>query len=335
MKRIFTLLFAVLATTSMMAQMHGAMKFAGVSTMKVATQTSTNESDTIQFAMNDMTSANITLPEMNGMKTIPSFTINNVTFSMGADHLVTIADQEFTATVTVDGEEKTITGSSLSGTYSMADNSLKLTAVFQYGRMPLSMTYSIDSYYIKAVTNAIDVTVGGAYEYKNESVTYNVRKYLDGDVEKLDVEVPTYTLDNTVMGNLTLGTYTVKGLTYDEERGGFYRDYKDDGLTFHFTAEQGGAKTMDGDYAFNSARDNNILVKYDGSQVASIVNTFQMGAMPFPIVATFSNTTTGLGNLHADTTVKADNRMYNLSGQRVGASAKGIVIVNGKKYLKK
>lgn len=85
------------------------------------------------------------------------------------------------------------------------------------------------------------------------------------------------------MGDLTLGSYVVKGLIYDETRGGFYRDYKGDGLSFHFTAMQGGTKTMDGEYAFNSERDNNILVKYNGSNVESIVNTFQMGAMPFGI----------------------------------------------------
>lgn len=83
------------------------------------------------------------------------------------------------------------------------------------------------------------------------------------------------------MGNLTLGTYTVKGLTYDEEKGGFYRDYKNDGLSFHFTAEQNGNKTMDGDYEFNAQKDNNILVKYNGSKITDIVNTFQMWRYAF------------------------------------------------------
>ena len=38
---------------------------------------------------------------------------------------------------------------------------------------------------------------------------------------------------------------------------------------------------MDGEYTFNSEKDNNILVKYDGNRVTDIVNTFQMGSMPF------------------------------------------------------
>lgn len=142
-----------------------------------------------------------------------------------------------------------------------------------------------------------------------------------------------------IMGDLTLGSYVVKGLTYDETRGGFYRDYKGDGLSFHFTAMQGGTKTMDGDYAFNSERDNNIFVKYDGSNVESIVNTFQMGAMPFGIVSTFQVEATAIDGVTADDLSRAprayDGKAYNLAGQRVGDRAKGVVIVNGKKYLRR
>ena len=72
MKRIFTLLFAVLTATTIMAQMHGPMKFVGASNMTVSTMSNDNPSDTILFAMNGMESGNITLPAMKGMKTIPS-----------------------------------------------------------------------------------------------------------------------------------------------------------------------------------------------------------------------------------------------------------------------
>lgn len=335
MKKFFTLVFATMLAGNMMAQMHGALTFAGASTMSVLTQNTENASDTVKFEMASMSTGNITLPAMKGMATIPSFTIKNVAFTMGANHVITMADQAFTSKVTVDGVEKNITGSSISGTYNMADNSLTLKAVFQYGAMPFAMTYNIKSYYVKAVASAINVNVGGMFSYANEGVTYNVRKYMDGDVQKVDVEVPTYTLDNTVMGNLTLGTYTVKGLTYDEEKGGFYRDYKNDGLSFHFIAEKDGNKTMDGDFEFNSAKDNNILVKYNGSKITDIVNTFQMGAMPFGIVSSFNSATTGISSVKNDVQKKNDGKMYNLNGQVVSESYKGVVIVNGKKYFKK
>lgn len=335
MKKFFTLVFATMLAGNMMAQMHGALTFAGASTMSVLTQNTENASDTVKFEMASMSAGNITLPAMKGMATIPSFTIENVAFTMGANHVITMDEQPFEAQVIVDGVEKDIKGSSVSGTYNMADNSLTLKAVFQYGAMPFAMTYNIKSYYVKAVTSAINVNVGGMFPYANEGVTYNVRKYMDGDVQKVDVEVPTYTLDNTLMGNLTLGTYTVKGLTYDEEKGGFYRDYKNDGLNFHFTAEQNGNKTMDGDFEFNSAKDNNILVKYDGSKITDIVNTFQMGAMPFGIVSSFNSAATGISSVKNDVQKKNDGKMYNLNGQVVSESYKGVVIVNGKKYFKK
>lgn len=338
MKRIFTLLFAVLTVTTIMAQMHGPMKFVGASKMSVSTMNIDNPSDTILFAMNGMESGNITLPAMKGMQTIPSFTISGAKFTLGENHVVTFADQTFSTKVKVDGAEKNITGSSLSGTYNMADNSLSLTVVFQYGKMPMSMTYSVKGYYVKAVSNPITVTVGGQFTYNNDNVTYELRRYKDGKTDKLDVTVPSYTLANTIMGDLTLGSYTVKGLVYDEAQGGYYRDYKNDGLKFHFTAVQGGKTTMDKDYDFATDKDNNILVKYEGNNVSSIVNTFQVGTMPFGIVSVFSGATTSIDDI--TTTPSHDlnttpSQQYNLAGQRVDNNYKGIVIVNGKKYLRK
>lgn len=338
MKRIFTLLFAVLTATTIMAQMHGPMKFVGASKMSVSTMNIDNPSDTILFAMNGMESGNITLPAMKGMQTIPSFTISGAKFTLGENHVVTFADQTFSTKVKVDGAEKNITGSSLSGTYNMADNSLSLTVVFQYGKMPMSMTYSVKGYYVKAVSNPIVVTVGGQFTYNNDNVTYELRRYKDGETDKIDVTVPSYTLANTIMGNLTLGSYTVKGLVYDEAQGGYYRDYKNDGLKFHFTAVQGGKTTMDKDYEFAAEKPNNILVKYEGNNVSSIVNTFQVGTMPFGIVSVFSGATTSINDI--TTTPSHDlnttpSQQYNLAGQRVDNNYKGIVIVNGKKYLRK
>lgn len=334
MKKVFTLLFAAFTATNMMAQMHGAMSFAGKSNVAVLEVNSASESDTIKFTMTSGTAGAITFPSMKYEKMeIPSFTVDNVAFSMDmSTHLVTFSEQEFSATVS-DG--KTASGK-LSGTYSMADNKMSITAVFKYGSMPLNLTYTIDGYYVKAVTaTPLYVSVGGTFNYQNESVTYNVRKYKDGDVEKLDVEIPTYTLDGTVMGNLTLGTYTVKGLTYNEAKGGYYHDYANDGLTFHFTAVNKGTTTMDNDYAFNAEKQNDILVTYDGNTVSDIKNTFQMGTMPFPIVSSFKSPTTGISSVTTSETINADGKMYNLSGQQVNEGYKGVVIMNGKKYFNK
>ena len=90
---------------------------------------------------------------------------------------------------------------------------------------------------------------------------------------------------------------------------------------------------MDGQYSFNAAKDNNILVKYDGNKVTDIVNAFQMGAMPFAIVTSFNTEASAISS--AKTEKKSDGSMYNLNGQLVGESYKGMVIVNGKKFIKK
>ena len=331
-KYLYTLIAAMMAATSLMAQ-HAPMTFVGASKMSIMTTNIENDVDTIRFSMNGMTSGDITMPEMKGMSTIPSFTISNASFTMGENHVVTFPEQTFSASVEVDGTTKTVSGESLSGQYNMADNSMELKVVFKYGAMPLALTYTIKSYYVKSVTNSIDVSVGGTFNYTCESATYKVRKYVKDDVQMLDVEVPTYSLAGTVMGDLTLGTYTVRGLLYDEEKDGFYRDYAGDALSFHFTAEQNGNVTMDGDYTFNAEKDNNILVQYNGGQVSSIVNTFQMGAMPFGIVSSFGTGTTGI--VGVEQSQRIDNNVYNLNGQRVGNGYKGIMIKNGKKILSK
>lgn len=336
MKKVFTLLFAAFTATNMMAQMHGAMSFAGKSNVAVQDVNSASESDTIKFTMTSSAAGSITFPSMKyNQMVIPSFTIDNATFTMDmSTHLVTFSEQEFSATVS-DG--KTASGK-LSGTYSMADNKMSVTAVFKYGNMPLDLTYTIDGYYVKAVTAApLYVSVGGTLKYQNESVTYNVRKYLDGDVEKVDVEIPTYTLDETMMGDLTLGTYTVKGLTYDESKGGYYHDYANDGLTFHFKVVYNGTTSMDNDYEFNNNNNttNDILVKYNGSNVEEILNHFHMGSMPFQITSSFKSPTTGISSVTTSETINADGKMYNMSGQQVNESYKGVVIINGKKYFNK
>lgn len=331
-KYLYTLIAAMMAATNLMAQ-HAPMTFVGASKMSVMTTNIENDVDTIRFSMKGMTSGDITLPEMKGMSTIPSFTISNASFTMGENHVVTFPEQTFNVSIEVDGTTKIVNGESLSGQYNMADNSMELKVVFKYGTMPFAMTYNIKSYYVKSVTSSIDVAVAGTFNYNCESATYNVRKYVKDDVQMLDVEVPTYSLAGTVMGNLTLGTYTIRGLLYDEEKDGFYRDYAGDALSFHFTAEQNGNVTMDGDYTFNAEKDNNILVQYSGGKVSSIINTFQMGAMPFGIVSSFGTGTTGI--VGVEQSRRMDGNAYNLNGQRVPDGTHGIVIIGGKKYLKR
>lgn len=124
------------------------------------------------------------------------------------------------------------------------------------------------------------VVVGGMFTYKAD-ITYDIRKAENGT---LTVNIPEYSLAGTVMGDLTLGAYSIEGLEFDEETDSFSRDYSNDGLSMHFTAVQNGTTNMDKDYSFNPGSQITVEKAEAGIKVT---NRFKMGAMPFEIVATF------------------------------------------------
>lgn len=335
MKKIAILFFALVAfvSTSIAQGQHGAMKFAGKSSFSVASVNVPVESDTLTFLMSGQT-ADITIPSMTyqmsqNVETIPSFTIHGVTFAMDmATMTVNFTEQTFSETISVGGEEKAITGTSLVGAYKHDSfNTFTLTITFTYGRMPMPITYSIEAYYIKSYTDKMDVAIDKIYTVEN--VVYNVRTYPDGDATKLDVEVPTYNLPDATIGALTSGGYTVKGLAYDESKGGYYRDYSGDGLKLHFHTA-----TIDNDYPLSAAGANNLLVTFDGKKI-KIVNNYKPGSMPFLITTTFpgAKDESGVKNVRMSD-INSGTQVFNLKGQRVTHSAKGIVIIDGKKYVR-
>jgi hypothetical protein len=333
MKKIYALLFLTTATLYAMAQGgHAPMKFSGKATIEVkGTTVSTLESDTVMYSGSD-----VTLPEMRyGTSVIPSFTIHGAQFSMDMSTMtVTFPEQEFNETITVDGVEKTIVGTSLTGSYAHdAFNTFKIKAVFKYGTMPMPLTYDIVAYYIKDYTDKLDVSIGGVFNYTAANVTYSVRTYPEGDNTLLDVKVPSYELSGTPLGELSVGGYIVKGLAMDAEKGGYYRDYAADGLTMHFKSVNNGETGMDGDYALSQG-DNNILLVYEGKKI-KVTNAFHPGAMPMQIVSQFP----GEGDVSAVEAVKTveknDMPAYNLAGQRTAAGYKGIIIKGGKKYFQR
>ncbi len=340
MKNFISLFMSLVAVAcTAMAQNHSALTFVGKSTMSVMSVNVEADRDAVTLLTTGATTADITIPaksyEMTpgSTMTIPSFTIHNAVFSM-ENMVVTFADQTFSETVTVDEAEKTITGSSLVGEYSHAKGTLDLTVKFKYGTMPLEMTYSFLGYYVKSYTSSIKVSVGGVHDYTNESVTYQIRKYLDGDEEKLDVTVPAFELTGTVMGDISLGSYTICGIAYDADSAAYFRDYAEDGLSMYFS----NGSSLDGTFALDAGSEGthsqNIKVSYTGSDV-TIENAFQPGAMPFAIKSTFSTASSTTAVSPVNAAAKQSNLTYNIYGQRVGKNTKGIVIRDGKKYLVK
>lgn len=69
----------------------------------------------------------------------------------------------------------------------------------------------------------------------------------------------------------------------------------------------------------------------DASAAYAIRVANNMGGLSVPSAAT----STGIENVVSDGDNAADSPMYNIAGQRVTSSAKGIVIINGKKYIRR
>ena len=102
----------------------------------------------------------------------------------------------------------------------------------------------------------------------------------------LNVEIPEYVLNDTQIGNLTLGKVTIKNVYYDSANDRFFRPYgKLDKLTMHFNSDM-----MNSDTDAPFTEDSEIEVTNPETGSIKIINTFRVGGMPFPIVATFEGT---------------------------------------------
>lgn len=136
-------------------------------------------------------------------------------------------------------------------------------------------------------TGTDSVNVGGSFPYTSaEKVTYQVTSNADGTINLI---VPQVKYNGTVMGDLTLGTYTIGNIAYDAETKTFTKAYKDDNIKFHFTAANNGQTTMDKEYTFDKDVCKVTVSMNDKGQLV-VSNTFQMGAMPFTIFGAFTGT---------------------------------------------
>lgn len=79
------------------------------------------------------------------------------------------------------------------------------------------------------------------------------------------------------MGDMAVGSYTVKNIAYNESKSAFYRDYTDDNIIFHFKTS-----SIDKDYVVKG----DIEVKKTDN-VLTINNNFRPGSMPMSVNTTF------------------------------------------------
>lgn len=130
-------------------------------------------------------------------------------------------------------------------------------------------------------SGSVSLAVGTIATY-----TVNIKPVISANEDgTVNFTYPQYDIPNTIMGNLTLGTLTIDNIPYVEEEGAFVLDYSNAGLKQHFTCVNAqGTTTMDSDYTLGESSVIRIEVTADGIKVA---NPFKLGAMPFPLTATF------------------------------------------------
>lgn len=126
--------------------------------------------------------------------------------------------------------------------------------------------------YSGTYNGTVTLNVAGQYSYEADISCV----ITSGANETITVSFPEYSLADTVMGDITLGSITISNLVYEESKGNFCRNYGGEGIT----------ETMNGiPYPLNDP--SSITVAKDKDVNLTIENLFTLGKMPMPLTATF------------------------------------------------
>ncbi len=163
---------------------------------------------------------------------------------------------------------------------------IKISIPLLMGGTDITWHYVEASAASKVAGNYIGTTalkVGGSFgPFTSATVGYKITANEDGTINVTASE-ENYT-GVTMMGNLTLGTYTVKNLAYDKGSNSFVRDYSNDGIKVHFKAV--GGMPIDKEYPFKAT--SKMVVTVDDSGTLTIKNDYSLAGMPMPISATYT-----------------------------------------------
>lgn len=115
----------------------------------------------------------------------------------------------------------------------------------------------------------------------NVDIIYKITPNEDGSINLI---VPEYLLSGVpVMGDMTLGTYTITNIPFSREQKAFQLYYGYNELKEHIKAENHGTVTMNNDFTFSP--DSYIKIEATSTGI-KVTNSFSFGNMA-PIVATF------------------------------------------------
>lgn len=308
MKKIFTLVIvSFLSALAVQAQSLKVTKTDG----SVVTYNASDISK-IEFLPSETPSQPTLIHEFAGYLTVKNKMINNVRYDTGAKIKV-LQDggkflAEFSDTQWGTGSfEITMANHAINGTGKMKIANPKAGGAMNEYDATMSGSMTEIKISIPSLMGGTDITwhyaeasaaskVAGNYtgttslkvsvvpgSFTSATVGYKVTANEDGSINVTASEEK-YT-GVTMVGNLTLGTYTVKNLAYDKATNSFSRDYSEDGIKVHFKAT-GGMMERDEDYAFGKTSKMTVTLAEDGT--LTITNNYQVGRMPFPISATYT-----------------------------------------------
>ena len=120
----------------------------------------------------------------------------------------------------------------------------------------------------------------GPYEATN--LSYKITANEDGTI---NVITPKETFaEITMVGNLTIDSYTVKNLSYDKGTNSFVRDYSKDGIKVHLKSD--GMMKLNREYTFQDT--SKMIVKLGENGVLTITNSYSLTGMPMSISETYT-----------------------------------------------
>ena len=308
MKKIFTLVIvSFLSALAVQAQTLKVTKTDG----SVVTYNASDISK-IEFLPSETPSQPTLLHELAGYLTVKNRVLDNIRFDTGAKIKVLQDGGKFLAefsdtqwgigsfVITMDKHAINGTGKmkianpngggaakEYDATMSGSMREIKITIPSLMGGTDITWHYAEASAASKVAgsyTGTTSLKVGGMFgPFTSATVEYKVTANEDGSINVTASE-ENYT-GVTMVGNLTLGTYTVKNLSYDKATNSFSRDYSEDGIKVHFKSN-GGSMNKDEDYAFGKTSKMTVTLAEDGT--LTITNNYKIGAMPFAISATYT-----------------------------------------------
>ena len=144
---------------------------------------------------------------------------------------------------------------------------------WHYGKAPAAI--KVAGKYTGKYTGTTSLKVGDFGPFESTTVAYTVTANNDGTI---NVVVPEEVYENVpVMGTVTLGTYTINNLAYDENSNSYSRDYSNDGVKVLFKGKE---------VSFGATSKMVATVSEDGT--LTISNNYVIGRSPMAHSAVYT-----------------------------------------------